>query len=57
VSVAFESVVVGRFVEFTDNRSKVATPKSMTSATNSPYGVTSTKSVFDRVLFRFMVEA
>ncbi len=56
VSVAFETIKVGRFVEFTDNRSKVATPKSMTSATNSPYGVTSTKGVFDRALIRFKVE-
>jgi len=56
VSVAFQSLIVGRFIEFTDNHSKVTTPKSMTQGTNSPYGVTNIKGIFDRALIMFDIE-
>lgn len=56
VAEAFESVVVGRFIEFTTNRAMVTTPLSMVSAPNSPQGATGKKPVFDRVLLRFKVE-
>ena len=57
VGAAFESVVVGRFHEFTTNQAMVTTPLSMVSAPNSPAGATGKKSVFDRALIYFKVEA
>lgn len=56
VGEAFDSIVVARFLEFTTNRSKVSTPVSMVSASNSPVGSAGKKGVFDRVLIRFGVE-
>lgn len=56
VALAFESLVVARFIEFTDNKSKVTTPKSMTNAANSPYGASNYKGVFDRALIYFNIE-
>ncbi len=38
ISVAFEAIVVGRFIEFKTNGSLVTTPNSLVAALNSPSG-------------------
>ena len=57
VGSAFESIVVGRFLEFATNGSLVNTPKSLTSALNSPSGSASTGAgSFAQAVFHFKVE-
>lgn len=58
VGNAFESVVVGRFIEFTDGGQKVTTPHSLVSAKNSPSGNTdwATGSEFTQAVIFFDVE-
>lgn len=55
--VAFESVVVGRFVEFSTEGSLVTTPNTQVSALNSPTGTTSAELVnFTQAVFTFNPE-
>jgi len=58
VGSAFEAVVVGRFIEFTDGGSKVTTPHSLISAKNSPSGNTdwATGSEFTQAVIFFNLE-
>lgn len=55
VAVAFESIVVGRFIEFSTNGSLVTTPQSLAAAVNSPESnVSSLKSGgFTQAVFSF----
>lgn len=50
---AFESVVLGRFVEFTSNGSLVNTPNRLVSALNSPVGGTVGSRQFSFAVFYF----
>lgn len=57
VGSAFESIIVGRFIEFATNGSLVNTPKSLTAALNSPSASASTgAALFTQAIFRFQVE-
>ena len=56
VSAAFESVVVGRFIEFAPNGSLVTTPASLTQALNSPTGSSALGAQFDQAVFHFNPE-
>lgn len=53
ISAAFESVVVGRFLEFATNGSRVTTTVDMVTAQNSPVGSGSAVKAFTRAIFSF----
>lgn len=53
---AFESVVVGRFIEFSPTGSLVNTPASLTQALNSPTGSVALGAQFTQALFHFNPE-
>lgn len=56
-SAKFESVVVGRFIEFATNASKVTSSLSMVSALHSPWtNATSLAGSFTRAIIDFRVE-
>lgn len=50
---AFETVVVGRFIDFETNGSLVTTPNRLVSALNSPSGTTASARTFSFATFYF----
>ncbi len=57
-SVAFETVVLGRFIEFSTNGSLVTTPNTLVSAVNSPSGTLGNPALlqFTQAVFHFNPE-
>jgi hypothetical protein len=51
VSAAFESVVLGRFIEFTSDGSLVSTTRNMVQALNSPTGASAPGANFTQAVF------
>lgn len=56
VAVAFDTVSIGRFVEFAPSGSLVTTPVSLTQALNSPTGSPAPGAQFDVAIFHFHPE-
>lgn len=56
VTKAFQTVVVGRFIEFQENASKVTSTLNLTTALNSPVGTSAPSAVFESAVIVFQPE-
>ncbi len=56
IAVAFEGVVVARFIEFSTNGALVTTPSSLVQALNSPVGIAGVRAPLEWAIIYFHVE-